>query len=277
MLAEGHRLRVGEQGIVGYVAKRGAARIVLDVHQDSVFWKNPYLPGTRSEMALPLVVQGVVIGVLDVQSEVREAFGEQDVAVLQGMADQIALSIHRSRLFADLQERIEAEKRAYSEQSYVAWQRLIQSLPGLGFSKYKGGEIVLEGARHPQIDDVLRSGQSLIVEGSDPSLLLPIRVRDHVIGVVDATLPSDEGAWSHDHALLLQSIVEELGQALESAQLYRDAQLRAARDRMTAEVGRRLSTTLDIDAVLQTAVQEIGERLGLSDVSVKIDLGVENR
>jgi nitrate/nitrite-specific signal transduction histidine kinase len=69
MLARNHRLKVGEVGIVGFAAGSGLPRIALDVGEDAVHFKNPLLPATRSEMALPLIVGERVIGVLDVQSE----------------------------------------------------------------------------------------------------------------------------------------------------------------------------------------------------------------
>jgi FOG: GAF domain len=98
MLARGHRLAVGEVGIVGYVAGTGKPRIALDVGEDAVFFSNPDLPHTHSEMALPLKVGERVIGVLDVQSVEPSAFTDEDVAVLQTMADQIALAIENARL-----------------------------------------------------------------------------------------------------------------------------------------------------------------------------------
>jgi len=87
MLARRHKLKVGEVGIVGHAAGRGEPRIALDVGEDAVFFDNPDLPRTRSEMALPLKVRGQVIGVLDVQSTEEAAFSEDDVAILQTMAD----------------------------------------------------------------------------------------------------------------------------------------------------------------------------------------------
>ena len=53
MLENKHRLRVGEQGIVGRVAATGEPRIALDTGVDPVYFNNPLLPATHSEMALP--------------------------------------------------------------------------------------------------------------------------------------------------------------------------------------------------------------------------------
>lgn len=110
MLERGHKLAIGKVGIVGYVAATGEPRIALDVGKDAVHFVNPDLPATRSEMALPLISRGRVIGVLDVQSVQEAAFTEEDVAALQTMADQLANSIENARLYtAELQRRREAE------------------------------------------------------------------------------------------------------------------------------------------------------------------------
>jgi methyl-accepting chemotaxis protein len=106
MLAKGHRLKVGEQGIVGFVTGSGETRIALDVGEDAVHFDNPYLPDTRSEMALPLKVGERVIGAIDVQSRQESAFDESDVEILQMMADQLAVSIDNSRLLTATREAV---------------------------------------------------------------------------------------------------------------------------------------------------------------------------
>jgi GAF domain-containing protein len=105
MLEQGHKLAVGKVGIVGYVAGTGEPRIVLDVGKDAVFFDNPNLPDTRSEMALPLISRGQIVGVLDIQSTQEAAFTEEDVVTLQTMADQLANAIENARLLEETQQR----------------------------------------------------------------------------------------------------------------------------------------------------------------------------
>jgi PAS domain S-box-containing protein len=112
MLEVGHKLKIGEVGIVGYVTGSGNPRITLDVGTDAVHFDNPFLPETRSEMALPLKVNGRIIGALDVQSIQEAAFGEDNVATLQIMADQLAVAIERTRLYERTQATLEERLRA---------------------------------------------------------------------------------------------------------------------------------------------------------------------
>jgi methyl-accepting chemotaxis protein len=115
MLSRGHRLKVGKEGIVGYVTGTGQAHIALDVGTDAVHFKNPLLPETRSEMALPLKVSGRVIGALDVQSRQEAAFDEDNVTVFHMMADQLATTIENARLLNATQQTVRDLSSAAAE------------------------------------------------------------------------------------------------------------------------------------------------------------------
>ena len=99
MVADGHQLIVGQEGIVGRVAASGQSFLVPDVSQEAAYFQNPHLPETRSELALPLKTSGQIIGVLDVQSSKLSNFDADDVAVLQILADQLAVGIENARLY----------------------------------------------------------------------------------------------------------------------------------------------------------------------------------
>jgi PAS domain S-box-containing protein len=105
LLAQEHKLKIGEVGIVGHVAATGQPRISLDVGVDTVHFAQPLLPDTRSEMAVPLKVMDRVIGVFDVQSQQASDFDGNDLIVLQTMADQIAIAIDNIRLVQETQRR----------------------------------------------------------------------------------------------------------------------------------------------------------------------------
>jgi PAS domain S-box-containing protein len=100
LLDNKHKLSVGSQSMVGWVTANNAARIALDVGEEAIRFDNPVLPKTRSEMALPLRVRNDVIGALDVQSTLLNAFSEEDVQTVQMMADQVAIAIDNARMFA---------------------------------------------------------------------------------------------------------------------------------------------------------------------------------
>jgi signal transduction histidine kinase/DNA-binding response OmpR family regulator len=102
MQAEGHKLAVGGNSMIGTAISERRARIALDVGEEKVHFKNPYLPHTRSEMALPLLVKDTVLGALSVQSEEVNAFSDDDITALQALADQVAIAFNNAQLLRDL-------------------------------------------------------------------------------------------------------------------------------------------------------------------------------
>lgn len=104
MLANGHKLEVGGNSMIGACIREKHARITLDAGEEKIHFKNPFLPETRSEMALPLMVKGSVLGALSVQSAQANAFSEEDITALQSMADQIAIAINNAQLLRQLDE-----------------------------------------------------------------------------------------------------------------------------------------------------------------------------
>ena len=123
MIERGHSLSVGTQGIVGHVAAQKKPRIALDVGTDAVFFDNPDLPMTRSELALPLLVRGKVVGVLDIQSNQPQAFDMEDIDVLQTLSDQVAIAIENARLMDETQAAIVQLEALTSIRTREAWRQ----------------------------------------------------------------------------------------------------------------------------------------------------------
>lgn len=101
MILSGHRLAVGDSSMIGWCISHGQARIALDVGVDAVRFRNPILPLTRSEIALPLIAHGEVTGAMTIQSVQEAAFSSVDITALQTMADQVANAIENARLFTE--------------------------------------------------------------------------------------------------------------------------------------------------------------------------------
>mgnify|MGYP001033915183 CR=1 FL=1 len=101
MKEQGHKVEVGGISMVGAACAQRQARIALDVGDESVRFDNPLLPDTRSEMALPLTVGDRLLGALDVQSSRVAAFSEEDITVLQLVANQVAVAVDNARKFSE--------------------------------------------------------------------------------------------------------------------------------------------------------------------------------
>ena len=267
MVARSHRLKVGEQGIVGYVTQRREPRISLNVGIDSAHYVNPDLPDTRSEMALPLIVGGKLIGALDVQSTTENAFNQQDVETLQVLADQVAIAISNANLVAQTQELLEAERRSYREITQLNWLEFTQSQKVLGYLRDKVGLQTLK----PKGVEAQPPNETPALDPSDPqTLLIPISIRSEMIGLLRTRKPEYTGSWTQEEIRLVENLGVQLGVALESARAYQDTQLRATRERIVAEVGANIRKSLDLETILRTTTREVRRALGLPKVVVQL-------
>jgi GAF domain-containing protein/HAMP domain-containing protein len=278
MIAKSHKLRVGEVGIVGRVASTGAPRISLDTGTDAVHFDNPLLPDTRSEMALPLKVENRLIGVLDVQSTQSQAFDENDIAIMQILADQLATAIERTRLLQQVEENLSDLERAYGQFTSEGWRSLNDS----GLLTKSGYRF--DNVRIQQINDVPELGEQAMQTGTpiinasptqsvaSNKVAIPIKLRGQTIGVVAATL---KDGYAPNTISTLELAIERLALSLESARLYEEARLRADREQTIAQIASSISAATEFDAILRTTVEEVGRVLGDSEVSIQILDGTE--
>jgi signal transduction histidine kinase/putative methionine-R-sulfoxide reductase with GAF domain len=108
LMAHGVRLRIGQDGISGWVAHTGQALLCNDVSREPLYYAAELLPETRAELAVPLRVGKRIIGVLDVQDDRCDAFSKEDVTVLQILGNQVGIAVENARLFRETQQRYEA-------------------------------------------------------------------------------------------------------------------------------------------------------------------------
>jgi len=275
MLEQGHRLKVGEVGIVGYVTGSGRPRIALDVGADAVHFENPLLPETHSEMALPLQVGRQIIGALDVQSREPAAFDEDDVALLQTMADQLAVTIENARLLNQMQQTVhelEAATRHYTQES---WRKAVQmSRPYAYRYRQSGVERIVEGLLEAgpawkQDGSMVTATQPRV--GGDGqeninTITVPIKLRDQKIGAFNLRPESDR--IPTDAISLVEGVADRLALALENARLLEETEQRATHLAAAAEVARDATAILDVDQLLNETVHLISQQFGFYHAGV---------
>jgi len=268
MLARGFQVQIGGESMVGWCIANQQARILQDVTGDPIRLVIPELPDTRSEVAFPMQVHGEAIGALTIEDDKTGAFNQHLIDVLQAMVDQIAVALVNARLFRQAQESLEAERRAYGEISREAWSQIVRARSDVGYLCNPQGVQIIESQWQPEMLQASQSGQ--IIQDDTHTVAIPITVRDHVAGVIRLRKPENADRWTGEEIALMRTLTEQLGVALESARLYQDTQRHAAREQLTGEITTRMRETLDVDTVLQTAVREIGEKLDLSDLVIRI-------
>jgi len=281
MLARGHRLEVGLTGIVGTVAQTGIPRIALDVGSDATFFDNPDLPGTRSEMALPLNFRGETVGILDVQSVKPGAFTEDDASTLSILADQVAIAIENARLFGQTQQAREEAEALYNQFLRTEWKTFSQQGATIGYSQsMTGGRSIVIPIESAEIREALQKGQVVVFDGksldTQPSISIPVQLRGQTIGVLNIKAPTKNRKWNLDEINLVQAVSDRLALALDNARLLQESQRRALKEAKIGEVTAKIGASINMRNVLQTAVEELGRALPGSEVVIQFQSSEEN-
>ncbi len=281
MVEQGHRLEVAETSMVGACVLTGEARIAQEAERERVRRRNPLLPETRSELALPLRSRGQVIGAMTIQSTEPRAFSQEDIAVLQTMADQLGNAIENARLFEEMalsRRELELASGKYTEE---AWRDFVeQARHTLGYRAAmpspRLSDIRPVEEPRPEARQALAQQRPVVtllpVEGEEGRMYtavgVPIRFRDQVLGVLNVRF--EEGAVPEERMMLLEQLAARLGVALENARLLEESRRSAARERLLSRVAERMRASLEVEAVLRSAVREIRAALDLANVTVRL-------
>ncbi len=247
MLARGHKLKIGQVGIVGYVAARGEPRIALDVGRDAVYFDNPDLPLTKSELALPMKAHGQVIGVLDVQSVKAAAFTEEDSAILQILADQIALAIENARLLQSSEDALNELETLYRQQVEQAWEQRLEN----AWIAYTYDHMGV----HPITGRTDTEGFMQVQEPvyDDRTLHLPIRLRDITLGGLELRREADDPPWSPEDIEVIEASIKQVGLTLESSRLKEIERKRIQKEQLISQISVQTQSALDLDTVMKRA------------------------
>jgi GAF domain-containing protein len=248
MLAIHHRLAVGGASMIGWSIAQKRARIALDTGLEAVRFNNPYLPNTRSELAIPIVSRGTALGALTIQSVQSNAFNEQDISVFTAIAESLGVALENANLFREVQanlEEISALNRSYIE---TAWSEFVA---GSGDLRYV--------YQNPNLDD--RASQASLLQ-------VPLTLRDQVIGEV--TLETSKANLSPEELELVDAITTQTAIALENARLIEETQRRALAEQKLNEISALFTRSASVEDILKSAVRELGQLPQVSGVSVQL-------
>jgi GAF domain-containing protein/HAMP domain-containing protein len=272
MVETGYKLSGGET-LVASVGRTATSRTSSDLTLEPSASRQPMLPGSRSELALPLKAQGVLLGVLDIQSDRANAFTDEDTAAFELMADQLSTAIERARIQQESERTVRELEHSYQSRARQAWQALFDQQGGiLGYS--------YEGTGYTRVDDVPAVAQEALQRGEVVSLhegessqkgsliALPIKLRGETIGAIQ--LRSAECAIPMETSALASEITERLAQALETSRLIDESRARAERERSIAEISAKVGSSSDVEGILRTAVQQLSSLAGDLPLSIRL-------
>jgi len=270
MLAAGHRLKIGQVGIVGYVMSKGEPRITGNVDEDPAHYVNPALPETRSEMAIPMKLGDQVIGVLDVQSTRRNAFSSDDVDVLTTIADQISSALEKARLLDQYQKSVEDLRETARQSTRAAWQKHLRESRKRYAYRYRQMRVEPIPSDQFALDPILSEQPQVVAQPNQSysTIQMPIKLRDQVIGMVNLKLASDR--VNNEMVGLVENAIDRMAISLETMRLLEEIQARSERERMVGDIASKVRAATDIDSILRTTASELGKSLGVSEVLVQL-------
>jgi GAF domain-containing protein/HAMP domain-containing protein len=269
LLARKHRLAVGSISVIGQVTQQGQVVVARDTAVSQVHRHNEFLPHTRAELAIPLRVGDELIGALDVQSKERNAFTEDEIIVLQTMADQLAVAIQNARLYQESVRQLNELNRANREATRAVWQEYIYG--------QRARQITSEAGVHVNADTTSLRQRAMVEgrivmgeatsRGSVP-IAVPIQLRGQTLGAVEWELPVAD--IDQNRLQLAQELANRLAISLENARLFEESQRAAERERIVNAISAKLTPQTEIEEILQTAVREVGQALRAPQVSIRL-------
>ena len=211
LMKRGHRLMIGLGSLNGQAAADKKAVIVVDTAQSASFLPNPLLPNTRSEMVVPLMVGGNVLGVLDMQSEHPGTFNDTNLPAFEALAGQLSIAVQNASLFAEAElARAEVEART-RHQTQTGWQEFLNAIEreeavGYAFDQKNVYSIT-----------PISSFQE------EAELSVPISITGVQMGVIQLADEADR-FWSATETEIVQAAANVLGQHIDNLRLLAQAE-----------------------------------------------------
>jgi GAF domain-containing protein/HAMP domain-containing protein len=267
--------------LVARAARTGQIVQVDNVRKSPDWLPNPLLPNTYSEMAIPIMIEDTVMGVLDVQQDKIGGLDESDASVLRFLASQVAVAIKNAQLFAQVETSLvqaRAVQQQYLEQSWdlhqVTRKNSGRAQFSVGESTLLPEELVAAARRkstelaEPTVVELPQdSGATL---SPVQALVAPLRLRGVTIGNLQLHDADKDRVWSETDLALITAVVDQVVQAAENLRLLDDTQERASRERLIGQISDKLRRAPDMDSLLKIGVEELARALGPARTFVKM-------
>ncbi len=262
MLSMHHSLPIGI-GLIGQVAKTKESLLIGDVRNVADWKTNPLLPKTRCELAIPIKMREIVLGVLDIQSDKVNGITKNDQLLLEGLCGQIAIAIDSTRLRQDIEtnlNELQTLQRQISREGWIGYQEKYEDTYGFGYDN--SGVFAISG------DKTSNNGHR-VKPKNEEMVQTQLSVRGEIIGEIKVQ-EDPERPLTEEERSLLDAISEQVAEALEAARLFEETQIALSeQERLTADletvaqVSAAASTILDLDPLIQSVVDLAKNSFGL--------------
>lgn len=288
MKATGHSISLdAETSLVARAARTGEIVRVDNVREAPDWLPNKLLPDTYSEMAVPIVLEDVVVGVLDVQQDRIAGLDEGDASLLRSLAGQAAVAIRNARQFEEVEMALteaREHQRLYVEQ---AWDRSKVARRGIDRMQFSQGapttlaEATVAEARR----QAMATTEPTIIGLADPhldntglnpkqALVAPITLHGITIGNLQLHEDQPDRVWTDSELTLVKTVVDQIAQVAENLRLIDETQERASREQLIGQISDKVRRAPDMETLLKIGIEEITRVLGSDRTFVR--LGAES-
>jgi PAS domain S-box-containing protein len=267
MKAAGHNLPY-DRGVVGTAATTGEPVLASDVSQNPYWLPHPDLPDTEGELAVPIKLRDKVLGVLDVQSDTVGALTEEDQIMLLGLAGQIAIAIEETRLRQETEENLRELERLTRTMSREGWEVHRREAGPIGYLFDQSDVIPADDFWAPEIGLAMerKALAAASTSGDRPIAATPLLVRGEIIGALGVR-DDPQRPLSQEDLALVESVSEQVAQALESARLLDQTQTVLTQTETLYAGSERVVRATTMDEVLQAMAESTAlHRLGRASI-----------
>jgi GAF domain-containing protein/HAMP domain-containing protein len=307
MKARGHHIPLdAPTSLVARTARSGEIVRVDNVREAEDWLYNPLLPDTYAEMAVPIMLEGQVVGVLDVQEDEIAGLDEGDASLLRSLANQVAVAIRNAHLFAEVEEAL-ARARAVQEQYLEqAWEKVKAVQQVVEYQYHRSGTPLLDETVIAQLEqEAMTQSQVAVVavNGGDiaqkrtesdtsdaeidyiqdskseiqkqTALVAPIRLQEQTIGTIQLLETEDQHQWDELELALVQAVADQVAQAAENLRLFDETRQRAGREQTLRQITEHMRSATNLDELVKIAAEELGQHL--SAEYTLVELGLESK
>jgi GAF domain-containing protein len=297
MKAQAHNIHLdAPQSLVARAARTGEIVKVDNVREVKDWLPNPLLPDTYSEMAVPIILEEQVVGVLDVQQNKIAGLDEGDASLLRSLANQVAVAMHNSRLFAEVETALSEARVAQARYLEQAWEKSKIEIRGRQYHYARPGapilaETVLAKAKQHA---VAQSGPAIVaisendaVENSKSTveplgeaeqaraIVAPIILHDLTIGTLQLHPAHVDQVWTEADVAITEAVINQLVQTAEHLRLFEETRERAGREQTIREITDKLRAAPNLQQLAIIATRELNEKLG--GMHAGLELGIKSQ
>jgi len=202
------------------------------------------------------------------------------VSTFSALADQVSTAIINNRLFADTRQALTEAQELHRKYLRLEWSRETSERKYSAY-RYNGDSVVpVDAVNSPEINSALQTGevitaaQAIETAITDPakpngsSLVVPIKLRDVVIGVINLNELNPDRVWRKEEIDTVQAIADQIATVIESTRLFEQTLRKSARERKAYEIASKIRTTNDPEEMIKIAVAELRNALNASQTQV---------